>query len=97
MAGDVEHVERQDHRPADALQLEREAQREPQIGRVGDTDEEARGFLAGEPAQHDVAGDDLVEAAGAQRICAGQIDAVCTVRPAGVTASPSLRSTVTPG
>ena len=41
MAGYVEHVEREDHRPADTLQLEREAQREPEVGRVRDTDEEA--------------------------------------------------------
>lgn len=45
-AGNVEHIEREDHRPADALQLEREAQSKPQIGRVGDADENARDFLA---------------------------------------------------
>jgi hypothetical protein len=74
MAGDVEHVEREDHRPADALQLEREAQRQPEIGRVGDTDEQRRNFLACESPQHDVPGDDFVEAAGTQRIGPRQID-----------------------
>ena len=39
--------------------------------------------LAGQPAQHHVAGDFLVRAAGAQRIGAGQVEHV-TRRPAGV-------------
>ncbi len=66
MAGNVEHVEREDHRPADPLQLESQSQRQPQIRRVGDADEKAWSGLAFEPSQHDVAGHDLVEAAGAQ-------------------------------
>src|SRR5204862_7317813 len=66
MAGDVEHVEREDHRPADPLQLEREAQSDPEIGPVGDAHEKAWSGLAFEPPQHDIAGYDLVEAAGAQ-------------------------------
>jgi len=60
MAGDIEHIEREDHRPADPLQLEREAQSQPEVGRVCDTDEEARDFLACEPPQDDVPGNDFV-------------------------------------
>ena len=53
LARDVHHVERQHHRPADALQLEREAQRQPQVGGVGDADDQVgrRPRSAGGPAR----------------------------------------------
>ena len=71
---DVEHVEHQRQRAAGALELEQQADGEPQIGGVGDAQHEiGRGF-AREAAEHDVAGDVFVRAAAAQRIGAGQID-----------------------
>ena len=72
--GDVDHVERQHHRPADRLQLQRQAQDQAQVGGVGDADHHVGRRLAGQPAQHRVAGDLLVRAAGAQGIGAGQVE-----------------------
>ena len=72
--GDVEHVEHQQQRPADALEFQHQAQRQPQIGGIGDADQQVGRRLALQPPQHDVAGDFLVGAAGAQRIGAGQVD-----------------------
>ena len=66
--------ERHHHRPADLLQLEREAQRQPQVGGVGDADDQVGRALGRELAQHHVARDLLVGRAGAQRIGAGQVD-----------------------
>src|SRR5262249_37592304 len=74
MAGDVEHVECEDHRPADLLQLKHEPQSEPQIRRIGDADEEAWDILTVKPTENDVAGDGLVQAAGAQRVGPRKID-----------------------
>jgi hypothetical protein len=76
LAGDVHHVERQHHRPADALQLEREPQRQPKIGGVADADDQVGRDLALQPAQHDVACDLLIRGPRAQGIGAGQIDHV---------------------
>ena len=56
------------------LELEHEADRQPQIGGIGDAEHEVGQRLAGGAAEHDVAGDFLVRAAAAQRIGAGQID-----------------------
>ena len=94
--GDVEHVEHQDQRPAGALEFQHQPEREPQIGGVGDADHQFRQRLAGSAAKHDVAGDFLVGAAGAQRIGARQVDQRDRA-PDGVASAPSLRSTVTPG
>ena len=38
--GDVDHVERQHHRPADLLQLQRQAQHQAQVGGVGHADDQ---------------------------------------------------------
>ena len=58
--GDV-HVERQHHRQAEALHLEREAQAEPQVDRVDDAHHESgAGSSATRPEQH-VARDRFVE------------------------------------
>ena len=73
---EIEHVEHQHHRAPGALELEHEAQREPQVGGVGDAQQEIGHALAGEPPKHHVAGDLLVGAAAAQRIGAGQVDQV---------------------
>ena len=73
-ARDVDHVEHQQQRPADPLQLDHQPQRQPQIGGVGDAEQQVGLLLAREAAEHDVAGDFLVGAARAQRIGAGQID-----------------------
>jgi hypothetical protein len=72
--GDVEHVERQHERPADLLELQRQAQDQPQVGGVGHADQHPRSLLAGQTAQDGVARHHLVGAAGAQGIGAGQIE-----------------------
>jgi hypothetical protein len=72
--GDVDHVEDEQQRPPDLLELDREAQRQAQVGGVGDAQEEVGRRLGGEAAEHDVARHLLVEAARAQRIGSGQID-----------------------
>ena len=97
LAGDVHHVERQHHRPADALQLERQPQRQPQVGGVGDADDQVGRDLALEAAQHDIARDLLVGRARAQanRCRAGRPPG--STRPAGVVSGPTFFSTVTPG
>ena len=47
-ARDVDHVEHEQHRPADALQFDHQAQRHPQIGGVGDAQQQVGRALAGE-------------------------------------------------
>jgi hypothetical protein len=64
MTRDVEHVEREDHRSADALEFEREPHCEPKVCRIGDADEEVRDILSHEAPEDDVTGDDFIEAAG---------------------------------
>jgi hypothetical protein len=56
--GDVEHVQGQHERPAHLLQLQHQAQDEPQVGGVGHADQGLGRDLAGQLAQHRVAGDD---------------------------------------
>ena len=72
--GDVVHVERQHHRAADLLQFQQQPQHQPQIGGIGDADDDIGRRFAGQPAEHEIARDLFVRAAGAQRIGAGQID-----------------------
>ena len=73
VARQVEHVENQQHRPADALQLQHQANAEAEIGRIRDADDAVgRGFVA--DAENHVARDLLVRTAASQRIGAGQID-----------------------
>ena len=62
-ARDVDHVEHQQQRAADLLELEHQAQRDAQIGGVGDAEQQVGRRFAGEPPEHDVAGDLLVGAA----------------------------------
>src|SRR6185437_1664049 len=73
---EIEHVEHQHHRAPGALELEHEAERKPQVGGVGDAEQEVGHALAAEAAEHEVAGDLLVRAAAAQRVGAGQVDQV---------------------
>ena len=61
-------------RPADLLQLQHQPQGEPQVGGVGDAQQNVGPRLAGQAAEHDVARHLFVRAAGAQRIGAGQVD-----------------------
>jgi hypothetical protein len=56
------------------LQHECQPQGHPKVRRVGDTNEEARDALPGPSPEHDIAGDDLVEAASPQLIRTRQID-----------------------
>jgi len=56
------------------LALEHQPQRQPEVRRIGDADQEARDILARQAPEDDVAGDDFIEAAGAQRIGSRQID-----------------------
>ena len=70
----VAHVQRDDHRPADPLQLEHQPQVQAQVGGVDDADQQVRRRLAGMPAQHDVARDRFVEARGFEAVGAGQVE-----------------------
>ncbi len=72
--GDVEHVEHQHQRTAGALELEQQADRQAQIGGIGDAQHQVGHGLAGAAAEHHVAGDLFIRAAAAQRVGAGQID-----------------------
>ena len=76
VAGDVEHVQRQQHRPADLAQLQHQPHGEAQVGGIGHAEQQVGPLLAGQAAEHHVAGDFLVGAAGAQRIGAGQVEQV---------------------
>ena len=53
-----------------------EAERDAQVGGVGDAEQQVGRLLRWRPPEHDVAGDLLVGAAPAQRIGAGQIDQI---------------------
>ena len=75
-AGDVDHIEHEHQRTADPLELDHQAQRDAQIGGIGDAQQQVGRGFARQPAEHDVAGDLFVGAAPAQRIGAGQIDQV---------------------
>ena len=46
--GDVDHVQRHHHRPAELLQLEHQAQVQAQVGRIDDADDHVGRRLAGE-------------------------------------------------
>ena len=78
-ARDVDHVEDEQHRPADALQFDHQTERHAKIGGVGDAEQKIGRALAGDAAEHDVAGDLLVGAAAAQRIGARQVDQIDAV------------------
>ena len=74
LLGDVAHVERDDHRPPEALQFQHQAQVQAQIGRIHHAYEQVGGGLAGVPAEHDVARDGLIQGGGLQAVGARQID-----------------------
>ena len=57
----VAHVERDEHRAADALQLQDETQIQAEVGRIDDAYQEVRRRLGRVPAEHDVAGDRLIQ------------------------------------
>ena len=94
---DVHAIEREHHRQAEALHLEREAQADRQVHCIDDADHEIRRAFARNAPEQDVAGDRLVERRGLEAVRAGQIEDAqmhCHQRAAR---SPSRRSTVTPG
>ena len=63
---DVDHVQHQKHRPADALQFDHESQRHAKIGGVGHAEQKVRRAFAGKLAENDVASDVLVRAPAPQ-------------------------------
>jgi hypothetical protein len=74
LRGDITHVECNDHRPPEALQLEHQAQVEPQIGRIDHAHEQVRRRLARMTAEHDIAGDSLIKRGGLETVGSGQVD-----------------------
>ena len=74
LACGIHHVQRQHHRPAEALDLEHEAQMQAQVGRVGHADDQVRHRLAGKVPGADVAGDLFVGTVRLEAVGAGQIE-----------------------
>ena len=81
--GDVVHVQRQNHRPTDSLQLQNQAQDQTQISGVRDADHHVGRRLAGQSPQDGVARDLLVRAAGAQASVGGASGKSRTFRGVG--------------
>jgi hypothetical protein len=71
---DIHHVECDQHRPAEALDLEREAQVQAKVGRVEYADDEVGWRLADIVAGTDVARDDFVGAGRVEAVRAGQVE-----------------------
>ena len=57
-----------------ALQLQRQAQPQAQVGGIDHVDDEVGGFLAVQPADHHIARDGLVQRRGRKAVGAGQIE-----------------------
>ena len=74
VARKVEHVENQQHRPADAFQLQDKAKAEAKIGRVRNADDAVGRRFVLQAAENHVARDFLVRTAAPERIGAGQVD-----------------------
>ncbi len=72
--GDIDHVQGQHDRTAHLLQLQHQAQHEPEVGGVGDADQHVRRDLSCKTAQHHVTGDLLVRAPGPEAVGARQVD-----------------------
>src|SRR5207302_1368436 len=74
LRGEVAHVEGDDHGPTQALQLQDQAQVEAQVGRVDHAHQQVGRGLGRVPAEHDVAGDGLIECGRLEAVGAGQVD-----------------------
>ena len=70
--GDVDHVEHEQDRLAEALEFDRQSEREPEIGRVGHAQQQVGPRFLGHPAEDEVAGHLLVGAARPQGVGSGQ-------------------------
>jgi MoxR-like ATPase len=73
---DVEHIEDEHHRLADPLELDHQAQGQPQVGSISHAQQQVGLRLSGQSAKHKIAGDLFVRAAAAQRIGSGQVDQI---------------------
>ena len=96
LARDVAEVQRDDHRPPEAHQLQRQTQPQPQVGGVHDIDDDIRDVFALEAAEHDIARDGFIQRGRSKAVGAGQIEHAVAAAEIGVGHRPSLRSTVTP-
>ena len=74
LLGDVAHVERDDHRAAEALELEHQAQVEAQVRGIDHAHQQVRRRLGRVAAEHHVARDGLIEGRGLEAVGAGQVD-----------------------
>ena len=72
--GDVDHVQRQHHRQAEALDFEHQAQVQAQVGGVDDADDGVGRLLAVAQAGHHVARDRFVGRGGGQAVGARQVE-----------------------
>jgi len=74
IAGEIAHVQRHDHGTADAPQLEHQAERQSEVGRIDDADDQVGRFLAVKLAHDEIAGDRLIKRCGNQAVGARQIE-----------------------
>src|SRR5579875_380420 len=74
LARDIAHVERDDHRAAEALEIEDEPEIEPQVRGIYDAHEQIRRRLRGMPAQHHVTGDRLIQRRRFETVGAREIE-----------------------
>ena len=89
LLGDVAHVERDQHRAAEALELQHQAQVQAQVGRIDHADQQVRRRLGRMPAEHHVARDRLIECRRLQAVGTRQVDDAdrcgrCAGRPGGL-------------
>jgi hypothetical protein len=90
LLGDVAHVQGDQHRAANPLELEDEPEVQPQIGGIDDADEEVRRLLRGMATQNHVPGDSLVQARGFETIGSREVDEPVGPPGAGSDESPLL-------
>src|SRR6185437_5344771 len=74
VAREVAHIECDDHRAPEALEIEHETQAQSQIRGIDHTNDEVRGLLRSVPPEHDVARDRLIEGRGLEAVGSGQIE-----------------------
>ena len=72
--GQIDHVERHQHRQAEPAQFENEAQMVAQIGGIDDRDDRIEALFTRQHAQHGIAGDGFVGRSRRQAVGAGQVD-----------------------
>ena len=87
--GEIDHVERDDHREIERDQLQREAQVQIEVGGIHDDDERIRAALPGLPAEQDIAGNLFVGRRRIEAVGAGKVDqlhgtAIVQRQPAGM-------------